>query len=177
MYATMRRAMHAITILLAAAFAPAAAQPAAERSAWPIYRNERFGFALAYPGALLAPDPSLASDAGALFVSPDGKARLLASAGANTSAETLASYREFVLRESYAGAQIDYAPVRRSWFVLSGEKDGVMFYERITFACEGRVIYGWQMRYPAAERAIYDRVVERIHRSYQPGRGEDGSCG
>ena len=81
------------------------------------------------------------------------------------------------MQQSYANAAFDYTPVRDTWFVLSGSKDGRIFYERITFACGGRYIYGWQLEYPAAAKKVYDRVVEQIHRSYRPGRGEDGRCG
>ena len=33
---------------------------------------------------------------------------------------TLEDYRRFVMEENYAGAHIDYAPVRGDWFVISG---------------------------------------------------------
>ena len=80
------------------------------------------------------------------------------------------------MQETYAGANFDYTPVRRDWFVVSGTRDDKTFYERITFACDGRLIYGWQMIYPTAQKAFYDRVVETIHRSYRAGKGEDGNC-
>lgn len=172
-----------VTLLVAALvtllgpMAIALAQSARDLGQWATYRNPKFGFAIEYPAGVLVPDPRPAPDAGALFASADGKIRLLASAGSNETSESIESYREFVLKEIYIGAAIDYAPVRKSWFVLSGTKDGETFYERITFACEGRVIYGWQLRYPTSERVQFDRVVERIHRSYKPGRGEDGNCG
>ena len=66
----------------------------------------------------------------------------------------LRDYRSLVLQQSYAGADIDYAPVSGSWFVLSGTRDGVMFYERVTFTCGGRRINSWAMLYPAAERRL-----------------------
>jgi hypothetical protein len=78
-------------------------------------------------------------------------------------------YRAFLMKESYAGAEVDYAPVRDGWFVLSGTRDGIIFYERVTFACGGRRINSWAMLYPAAERQVYDRIVEKIARTYRPG--------
>ena len=83
-------------------------------------------------------------------------------------------YRAFVLQQSYPGADIDYAPVRDTWFVLSGTRDGMMFYERVTFTCGGRLINSWAMLYPAAERQLYDRIVEHVARSYRAGTA---SCG
>lgn len=154
----------------------ACAQPGEMGRQFATYRSERFGFELKYPARVFAPADGPANDSGGIFVSRDGAARLIASAGANATEESLESYRRFVMRETYAGANFDYTPVRRSWFVVSGTKDDRTFYERITFACGGRLIYGWQMIYPTAQKAFYDRVVEAIHRSYRAGRGEDGNC-
>lgn len=141
------------------------------------YTNPKFGFSLIVPGEIFVPGNTRNPEVGALWNGRDGQARLLAVAGQNASGETLPAYRQFVMQQTYAGATFDYTPVRDTWFVLSGRKDGQMFYERITFACEGRYIYGWQLTYPIAERQRYDRIVEAIHRSYRPGRGEDGRCG
>ena len=59
-----------------------------------------------------------------------------------------------------------------SWFVLSGTRDGTMFYERVTFTCGGRRINSWAMLYPVAERRLYDRIVEQVARSYPHRRGQ-----
>ena len=141
------------------------------------YRNERFGFQVAYPAAVFEPGEAPEGGQGMRFMSRDGAAQLLVSAGRNDTGETLKSYRRFVLSKSYADARVEYAPVRDSWFVLSGTNGDTIFYERITFRCGGKVIYGWQMTYPAAERQIYDPIVEAVHRSYRPGNGEGGKCG
>ena len=109
-----------------------------------------------------------------MFVSRDGNARLLAGALPNDDGMSLRDYRAFVLQQSYPGADIDYAPVRDTWFVLSGTRDGMMFYERVTFTCGGRLINSWAMLYPAAERRLYDRIVEQVARTYRPGAA---SCG
>ena len=52
-----------------------------------------------------------------------------------------------------------------------------MFYERITFACDGRYIYGWQLTIPSPSAQRYDRVVEHDPPQLPAGRGEDGRCG
>jgi hypothetical protein len=166
--------------LVAAAFLTTAALPASaasERVAdWTSYRNARFGFMIAYPTALFAAEPEKESDQGRAMVTADGRARLLVGALENSDQTSLAEYRAFLLRESYADAAIDYAPVRDRWFVLSGTRDGTMFYERVTFTCGGRIINSWAMVYPVTERRIYDRVVERVAKSYAPGAGPRGNC-
>lgn len=138
------------------------------------YRNERHGFSLSYPAGTFAAGPPTANDDGRVFVSRDGSARLLAGALANADGINLRDYRALVLQRSYQGAAIDYAPVTSTWFVLSGIRDGTMFYERVTFTCGGRLINSWAMLYPAADRRTYDRIVEQIARSYHPG---EASCG
>jgi hypothetical protein len=134
------------------------------------YRNERHGFTLSYPPAHFTPQEPLAED-GRVWVSRDGNARLLAGALPNADAMTLEDYRSFVLKQSYPGAEVDYAPVRDTWFVVSGTHNGMMFYERVTFTCGGKRINSWAMVYPVAERRLYDRIVEQVARGYRAGHG------
>lgn len=142
------------------------AMMAQQRPVVATYRNEKHGFTLAYPtDKFLALPP--AGDSARMFVSRDGNARLAAGALRNFDGKGLRDYREFLLNASYPGAQIDYAPVRDNWFVLSGTRGNTMFYERVTFTCGGSKINSWAMQYPVAERQIYDRIVEQVHRSYR----------
>jgi hypothetical protein len=138
------------------------------------YRNERHGFLLSYPADTFAPQQASPDGGGRAFLSRDGRARLLAGALPNADGVSLRGYRSLVLERSYPGAAIDYAPVGSTWFVLSGTLDGLMFYERVTFTCGGRLINSWAMLYPATERSVYDRIVEEVARSYRPG---ESSCG
>jgi hypothetical protein len=145
---------------------------------WEVYENDRFGFRLSYPAGLLRPVKTVEAQsvAGRVFQSENGEATLIAGASPNVGGDTLEDYRRFLLAENYTGADIDYAPIRGRWFVLSGTLDDKIFYERVTFACGGKLIYGWRLTYPVAERRVYDRIVEGIHRRYRAGRGEDGRC-
>ncbi len=173
----MSRSRSLIVITAAALLAASPVQALSQQAGdWTSYRNARYGFMIAYPTALFAPDPEKESDQGRAVVSGDGRARLLVGAFEKADQTSLAAYRAFLLKESYADAAIDYAPVRDKWFVLSGTRDGNMFYERVTFTCGGRIINSWAMVYPAAERRAYDRVVERVARSYAAGAGAKGQC-
>ena len=164
----------AITLLMATLLAGAAsAQPAFDMLE---YRNPKYGFSLRIPADVFEPGTTRNAEAGGLWISRDRQARLVAAAQTNDSGETLQTYRRFLIEQTYGEAAFDYTPMRDNWFVLSGMKDGQMFYERVTFACEGRYIYGWQLMYPAAERRRYDRIVEAIHRSYRIGQGAGGTC-
>jgi hypothetical protein len=150
-----------------AAVRPAAQGPA-EGEEIATYFNKRYGFTLSYPTTRFKPQEPLSED-GRVWVSHDGNAKLLAGALPNPDGLTLEDYRKLVMQQSYAGATIDYAPVRETWFVLSGIRDGTMFYERVTFTCGGRLINSWAMIYPADERKVYDRIVERVAKTYRAG--------
>jgi hypothetical protein len=147
-----------------------AAQGAAEIAT---YRNQRYGFSISYPTAQFRPQEPLSED-GRVWVSHDGNSRLLAGALPNPDNLSLRDYRDFILQNSYAGAAVDYSPMRENWFVVSGVRDGVTFYERVTFACGGRLIKSWAMVYPEAEKRVYDRIVEQVARSYRAG---EANCG
>jgi hypothetical protein len=61
--------------------------------------------------------------------------------------------------------------------VLSGTLGTEMFYQRVTFSCDGRMLHGWKLVYPVLERAFYDRIVEEVHRRYRHGNGRAERCG
>jgi hypothetical protein len=168
MCSSVRRIVIAGVLVAAwAATAPAPAVFAASEET-ATYLNKRYGFTLSYPTAHFRPQEPL-SEEGRVWVSHDGNARLLAGALANTDGMTLEQYRAFLLEKSYAGAEVDYAPVHDTWFVLSGTREGTMFYERVTFTCGGQLINSWAMLYPVAERQLYDRIVEKVARTYRAG--------
>jgi hypothetical protein len=158
-----------LAILTAAPIAHSAAQ-AQDVGALATYRNDRHGFSLSYPAAQFVALPSATED-GRQFISKDGSARLLVGTLPNFDNKSLSAYRDFTLNASYPGAKVDYAPTRDTWFVLSGIHRGMVFYQRVNFACGGRAINSWAMVYPEAQKAVYDPVVELIHRNYRLGGG------
>ncbi|NJO24328.1 MAG: hypothetical protein HC868_17195 [Sphingomonadales bacterium] len=80
-------------------------------------------------------------------------------------------YRVFVLNESYRGAKVDYAPMRDNWFVVSGTRNGMVFYQRVNFTCGGRAINSWAMLFPEGQKAVYEPIIEQVHRDYRLGTG------
>jgi hypothetical protein len=162
-------------LLLLAASGEAMAQRARLKD-WSTIQNDRYGFLLAYPGSIFTPREGTSPEEGQVLVSRDGNARLLVAAFENESEATLEEYREQLLSENYNGAKIDYAPVKKKWFVVSGTRGEMHFYERVSFTCGGKLINSWALLYPAAERGLYDRVVEAIADSYTPGAGRTGEC-
>jgi curved DNA-binding protein CbpA len=143
---------------------------------WVAWRNARFGFTLAYPSDIFVADPEQATD-GAAFRSRDGRARYMVSAGMNRNGATLAAHRRSLMEGPYKSAAFDYTPRRAYWFVLSGVLGEEMFYERVTFSCDRRMVHAWKLVYPSAERALYDRIVEEVHRRYSHSNGAGARCG
>jgi hypothetical protein len=143
---------------------------------WETIQSPRYGFMIAYPGSVFTPGASPQSEDGHVLVSRDGAARLLVGAFDNESEATLAEYRSQLLSDNYGGADLDYAPVKKRWFVISGTRGEMHFYERVSFTCGGRLINSWALLYPVAERHIYDRIVEAIASTYTPGAGRTGQC-
>lgn len=143
---------------------------------WTTIESARYGFLMAYPGSIFTPREGAARDEGRVLVSRDGSAQLLVAAFENEIAATLEEYREQLLSENYKGAALDYAPMKQRWFVVSGTRGDMHFYERVSFTCGGRLINSWALLYPVTERRFYDRVVEAIARTYTPGAGRTGAC-
>jgi curved DNA-binding protein CbpA len=135
-------------------------------SGWATYHNARFSFALKYPADVFTYDVGPSSENVRIFVSSDGGATLNIFAADNVSGTTLSRYRRSRMEERYAGAVFDQVPQRKFGFLLSGTQGGNVFYERVTFACGGRAIHGWQMIYPAHQRTIYDLVADEVDRTY-----------
>lgn len=137
---------------------------------WQTISDDVLGFKIEYPGNVFRRVARDGDEHGHVLVSRDGAARLLIAAFDNDSDASLRAYRSHVLASSYAGSDIDYAPVRRSWFVLSGTRDGTEFYERVSFTCSNNRITSWAMLYPYAQRNYYNRVLEQIARTFRPSR-------
>jgi hypothetical protein len=171
---------HLVTSCLLALFCAGPVQnadAAGKRFAeWATISHPRHGFQIAYPGNVFTATGGKVSEDGQVFVSHDGAAKLIVGAFANEGNATMDEYRAQLLSDNYAGANIDFAPVRSNWFVISGTRGTMHFYERVSFTCDGRLINSWALLYPASARAFYDRAVEAIARTYSPGAGQTGHC-
>jgi hypothetical protein len=133
---------------------------------WAEHRINRFGLQLVYPANVFKPQRKTDRGDGELFLSADGKAKLLIGALENSQNHSPASYQKFIARQSYPGFDLDYSPVGNTWSVLSGERDGTMFYDKVIFTCHGRRIGRFALVYPVAERSFYDPIIERIEDSF-----------
>jgi len=165
------RIWHRALVFVAVAVTTMAQAFAAPLSDWVRLENPALAFALSYPGNVFMPDAARSREGGHVLVSKDGRARLLVATFPNDAGASLAEYRQQLITDNYASADLDFAPVKKRWFVLSGTQGETHFYYRVSFACGEGLINSWALIYPNSERAFYDRVVEAVARTYQPAAG------
>jgi len=140
---------------------------------WVPYQNHRFGFSLRYPGDVFAPERKSEAGDGEVLVGLGGEGRLLVGAFENSERQTLASYMGSVRQRSYGNFDVTYARRGATWFVLSGQDDRDIFYEKVMFSCQGRIISSFSLIYPIGSKLRFDPIVTGIEKSFRP--GED--CG
>ena len=138
-----------VVVAIAACACPASAQ------SWRPYHNDRFGTVGASPAGWIAQRPPDNGD-GQIFSSPDGRATLTISAGYNEPATPaglarLAGYED-------AGT-VTYRKAGKDWIVVSGQKNGQIFYRRYVLSCANSIWNSVSVDYPAAEKSAYDAIV------------------
>ncbi|NJL08205.1 MAG: hypothetical protein HC900_08010 [Methylacidiphilales bacterium] len=150
---------------------PAAAQQPAEQ--WITYKNPRFGTTADVPRHLLPrqlPDP--VNGDGRRWSSTDGRATLAVFGSFNALELTPERYVEDIHADLLAHA--DYRRTTATWFVISGTKDDVVFYNRCNFTPDLHVQHCIALSYPASDARAWDAAVTRISKSLRIGRGLDG---
>jgi hypothetical protein len=161
--------MRFVWILVAFVVSVAAAQAQYRANEWVPYTNERFGFSLRYPGDVFELERSSEAGDGQAFAGRRGHGRLLVGALANTDGYTVESYRRFISEQSYSAYNISYTQRGQAWFVLSGEGNGTVFYEKVMFSCGGSIINSFALLYPVASKSHFDPIVEGIEKTFRPG--------
>jgi curved DNA-binding protein CbpA len=144
----------------------AASENRGRGSGWATYSNPRLNFSLKYPTEVFANEVRPSGENLRTLVSRDGEAMLDIFAANNVSGMTLTRYRRSRMEVRYAGAVFDQVPERKFGYVLSGTQGGNAFYERVTFACGARMLHGWKMVFPVAQRTLYDLVADEVDRTY-----------
>ena len=137
---------------------------------WTEYRNERYGLSLEYPADLFVVERQTEAGDGQVFVATEGDARLLVGGFLNERGYSAASYQDYIAHHSYGDYKLGYRRLGQTWFVLSGEGNGRIFYEKVMFTCGGRLINSFAMIYPIDKRHIFDPIVERVEDTFRPAR-------
>jgi hypothetical protein len=127
-----------------------------------MYVNPRFGFQMSYPPELVAsPEPE--NGDGREFHTRD-KTFSVAAFGHYLVDTTLEACWQEDLKQY--GDRITYKKKARDWFVVSGVKDGKVFYHK--FSVMGDSCAELLFSYPQDKASQYDPWVERIVKGYVP---------
>ncbi|QCB43190.1 hypothetical protein E5673_13985 [Sphingomonas sp. PAMC26645] len=130
---------------------------------WPVYVNARFGYHACYPAALLKP----------AAVSPNGDGRRFTGAGGavlsvwgsnNALGDTVASNAAADRERLGNGGEVTYSVVRPTWYVLSGTRNGQIFYLKSVFARDA--FSTMELLYPANAGSTWTPVTSRLSRCF-----------
>jgi hypothetical protein len=133
---------------------------------WQTFQVPEYGTHAEYPAAIFAPVGKAEKGVGRRFERKDGRAVLSIYARENEDDDTPASYLRKNLRQPTA--MLDYERVSRSFFAISMERDGTIFYSRCNFSARRSTIHCFDLVYPQSEKTAWDPVVTRISLSLRP---------
>jgi hypothetical protein len=133
---------------------------------WQTFQVPECGTHAEYPAAIFAPVGEAEKGVGQRFERKDGRAVLSIYARENEDDDTPASYLRKNLRQPIA--MLDYERVSRSFFAISMERDGTIFYSRCNFSARRSTIHCFDLVYPQSEKTAWDPVVTRISLSLRP---------
>jgi hypothetical protein len=160
----MRLVFH---LLCGVAFFAASSVEAQSRlpSDWQVFKVPGFGTRLEYPASIFSTVGQAETGVGQRLESDDGRVVLSIYARENEDGDTPASYLKKNLRLS----GLDYERVTRSFFAISMEREGTIYYSRCNFSRSARgAIHCFDLVYPQAEKRAWDPVVTRISLSSDP---------
>jgi hypothetical protein len=134
---------------------------------WTRYANARFGFSIEYPAGAFVPERGPDNGDGRRFKAIRGKARFMVWAGHNARRQ---SPKDFVAETaaSCRRGRARYALTGKGLAVVSCERGGEVFYARRLFT--RKLVTGFQMTYPTAERGRWDMALSRMAESLTPAR-------
>ena len=125
------------------------------------YVNERFGTVCTFPDEIFTdrqPEPD--NGDGQEWLSADG-ASLICSGILNIDDDTPKGFVAAEKASDEIGYKVTYSKAGKDWAVLSGLKDGKIFYERRLFVRDGVIRTVW-IGYPQALKPKYDPLVGAI---------------
>jgi len=153
-----------VVLLCIAISAEAATRDRAGSLDWQTFQVPEYGTHVEYPAKLFAPVGQPEKGVGQRFEREDGRAVLSIYARENEDDDTPASY----LRKNLRQPMLDYERVSRSFFAISMERDGTIFYSRCNFSARRSTIHCFDLVYPQSEKTAWDSVATRISLSLRP---------
>jgi hypothetical protein len=160
-----------LALLLLLAGAPALADPPLapgpeDTPVWLTYAHAGPAFSLAIPASHFYAQPAPPAGDGAIFTALDGLAEIRAWAAYNVLEQDLAALLGEAL-ERHGGDEVTYRRQGAGWFVLSGYSGDAIFYEKALL--DEAAVYHLAVRYPVAQRDLYDPLLGNLAASFRPG--------
>ncbi len=124
------------------------------------YANARFGYLISYPANLI-PQGEATNGDGQIFSSDDGTEMRVY--GSNLLLNETLKKEYAALLKDY-GASATYKTIGKNFFVISGKKDGKIFYRKTIENADGTFIT-FTIEYDEAKRTTYDKIVTAIVKS------------
>jgi hypothetical protein len=135
---------------------------------WKEFQIPDLGTRVDYPAAVFSvSDGKSEVGMGERLSTADRRASLTIYSRANETGETPASYLRKNLRMSQS--VIQYQRVTPSFFAISAEREGTIYYSRCNFSeFHGQNIHCFDLVYPQREKRAWDGIVTRISLSLRP---------
>jgi hypothetical protein len=162
----MVAAMAAALLGMPAAATPVATQAAAQAAKWPVYANARYGYRVCYPPRLLKAEAEAPNGDGRRFSGARG-ATLRVWGSNNALDQTVAASAADERARLSENGKVTYAVVRPTWFVLSGQQNGQVFYLKSVLA--RNAFSTMELRYPAGQTASWSPVAAQVSRCFSAG--------
>jgi hypothetical protein len=121
-----------------------------------------FGGAVAAPASVVPPGWRMVPESGdtaRTFVSPDGSARIRFGHEPAHSGDPQSDANRFLHKQR---EQVTYQRRGASWFVVSGYRDGEIFYRKGNLACRGSRWNLIEFRYPRDAKRKMDATVAMV---------------
>lgn len=134
-------------------------------AAFSLYRNDRFGYAVAYPDTLLNPRGESQNGDGQQFVSPDSSV-VLTAFGRNLYMEDSVDsiFDQRIQRRQEEAGLVIFSEKADSAFVIRGTSGERIYFEKSIFYDDRMATI--ELTYPIRMRAYLDSVVAHVSDSF-----------
>ena len=143
--------------------------PAGAASRWAIETDPHLSFRYSYPSQVFSPIEGDGKPSFHYFETPSSEARFLVGAWNNAKGQSPESLKRWLIENVGGYDETTYRPRGRSWFVLSGYRGNLIYYEKVMFSCAGSLVNVFAITYPVEQRDMYDPIVERMEDTFRPG--------
>ncbi|MEZ5826911.1 MAG: hypothetical protein R3D30_07315 [Hyphomicrobiales bacterium] len=106
---------------------------------------------------------------GWLFETADGRAKLSIYGSQNFDARDPRSLKKWLVEEVGGYDRVTYAPMGKTWLVLSGYREDDIFYEKYILSGNGAVLNSFWITFPRSAKPVFAPLIERMEDSFRSG--------